>query len=66
MRINGTKYDTIEKLPAIAQPVSEYARENNTAVGYVYIKYERFLAGKGSNPGYSIKCFKGSNFVIPT
>ena len=65
MRINGTKYETIDKLPAAAQPVSQFASSKNTAVGYIYIKYERYLSGKGSNPGYSIKCFKGSNFIIP-
>ena len=65
MRLNNTKYQLIDKLPAGAMPVSRYANEMNTAVGYIYIKYERFLTGKGTNPNYTIKCFQGSNFVIP-
>ena len=65
MRMNGTKYDVIDTLPAEAVPVSVYARNNNTAVGYIYVKYERYLNGKGSKPDYTIKCFMGSNFIIP-
>lgn len=61
MRLKGTKYEKIERLPRNAVPVSRYAADNNTAVGYIYIKYER----KGSAAGYTIRCFKGSNFVIP-
>jgi hypothetical protein len=63
--MNGTKYETINILPANAIVVSKYALQNNIAVGYIYIKYERFLSGKGSKPDYSIKCFQGSNFIIP-
>lgn len=65
MRIEGTIYPPINKLPASAVVVSKYATDNNTAVGYVYIKYKRFKAGKGEDPGYTIRCFQGSNFVIP-
>ncbi len=65
MRLKGTKYDDVELLPSSSLPVSIYARDNNTSVGYTYIKYERFLSGKGKNPGYHIKNFKGSNFIIP-
>lgn len=65
MRIKGTKYDTVDTLPAGAQVVSKYARDAGTAVGYIYIKYERYLQGKGSRPPYTIKCFNGINFVIP-
>jgi len=65
MRLNNTKYDLINDLPNNALPVSIYAKDNNTAVGYVYIKYERYLADKGKYPGYEIRCFKGSNYVIP-
>lgn len=65
MRINGTKYEMINSLPSNALPVSIYAHNNNTAVGYVYIKYDRHLRGEGSKPNYTIKCFQGSNFVLP-
>lgn len=34
-------------------------------MNYVYVKYDRFLAGKGSNPGYTIRCWNGTNIVIP-
>ncbi len=65
MRLNGTKYDSINILPANALPVSIYAHNKNTAVGYVYIKYDRYLKGEGSKPPYTIKCFQYSNYVIP-
>ena len=65
MRLNGTKYEEIEQLPIEAMAVSLYARKKKTAVGYIYIKYERFLNGKGSAPDYIIRCFKGSNYIIP-
>ena len=66
MRKGGTIYPKITKLPANAQPVSEYAALNNIAVGQVYIKYKRFEAGTGKDPEYKIRCFMGSNFVIPS
>lgn len=70
MRINGTKYQRIEKLPKGAVAVSQYAHDNQLQVGQVYIKYERFVAGykngtKGKDPGYTIRCWQGMNFVIP-
>ena len=70
MRIKGTKYPAIEKLPVGAMPVSMFAKDNEMAVGYVYIKYERHFnpqPGKkaGEYPGYVIRCFQGSNYVIP-
>jgi hypothetical protein len=74
MRKNGTKYPKIDKLPAKAIPVSEYAKDNNIQVGTVYMGFKRFRdgyitkagnQGKASNPGYTIRCFKGMNFVIP-
>ena len=51
-------------------PVSMFAKDNEMAVGYVYIKYERHFnpqPGKkaGEYPGYVIRCFQGSNYVIP-
>jgi len=70
MRIKGTKYPAIDKLPSGAMPVSLFAKEKNMAVGYVYIKYERHFnpepdKNPGEYPGYIIRCFQGSNYVIP-
>ncbi len=65
MRLNGTKYELINKLPSTAIPVSIFAKDNNIAVGQVYIKYERYLNNNGKNPNYTIRCFLGSNYVIP-
>lgn len=65
MRLDNTKYPVVDTLPNNAEAVSIYARDNNTSVGYIYIKYERFINNKGSNPGYLIRCFKGSNYIIP-
>ena len=74
MRINGTKYDTIEQLPSSALPVSAYARKNKiSSPAYVHVKYDRFKFGyyndkgelkHGENPGYKIICFAGTNYVI--
>lgn len=66
MRTNGTKYEEIGTLPGNAQAVSVYAAHKNIRnPAYVYIKYERYLSGKGSNPGYTIRCWQGMNFVLP-
>lgn len=75
MRVNGTLYPKINELPANGVVVSKYATDNDTAVGYVYHKYNRFTKGYlskngktvlyGSDPGYTIRCFNGINFVIP-
>lgn len=66
MRINGTKYPVIEKLPVKALPVRMYADLVPTQVPQVYIRFERYITGKSKiNPGYTIKCFQGSNYVIP-
>lgn len=64
MRKNGTKYEKIDTLPKGAMPVSKFAEELGIAVGQVYIKYERYLNGKGKYPNYEIRCFMGSNFII--
>jgi hypothetical protein len=64
MRKNGTKYKKIDTLPKNALPVSKFAEKLGIAVGQVYIKYERFINGKGKDPKYSIRCFMGSNFII--
>ena len=71
MRRKGTKYDiiTTEELQHLKQlpvQVGVYADQNNIRnMNYVYIMYDRFLAGKGSNPGYTIRCWNGTNVVIP-
>lgn len=66
MRIKGTKYPKIERLPENALPVRMYADEIDTQVPQIYIRYERFKTGKSrKDPGYEIKCFQGSNYVIP-
>lgn len=65
MRLNGTKYDLVNKLPDNALPVSLYSMQVNISAPYLYIMYERFLHKNGKNPGYSIKCFQGSNYIIP-
>lgn len=65
MRYKGTKYPPIEDLPREARTMSVYATEQATAVAYLYTKYERFLTDKGKDPGYTIRCFRGINFIIP-
>lgn len=72
MRIN--KYDTIDKLPANAIPVSMFAQENNfRSPAHVHTKYDRFRYGYktkkgtlvyGSDPGYNIVSWLGNCFII--
>ena len=71
MRLKGTKYPSIEALPAGAKPVSRYAKEKGYADAYVYVKYERYAnprEGKKAAPypGYEIRCYEGTNYVIET
>jgi hypothetical protein len=73
MRTNGTKYDTIEQLPPGALPVSRFARKNKiSSPAYVHVKYDRFKFGylntqgnfvHGEDPGYTIICYEGTNYV---
>lgn len=65
MRTDGTIYPVIKLLPENAMPVSVFARERKIAVGQVYMKIKRFEDGKGGKPDYSIRCFMGTNYVIP-
>jgi len=71
MRRKGTKYDTIgiDELKQLTQEpvqVGVYADQNDIKnMNYVYIMYDRYLAGKGSNPGYTIRSWNGTNVVIP-
>lgn len=66
MRTKGTKYEVIDQLPDNAQPVSAYAADNGIRnPSYVCVKYDRYLAGNGSKPTYTIRCWQGMNMVIP-
>lgn len=66
MRTKGTKYETAKDIPDYAMPVSTYAAANNIRnPAYVCVKYDRYLAGTGSYPGYKIVCWNGTNIVIP-
>jgi hypothetical protein len=67
MRTKGTIYPKIDKLPPTAKAVSIFAEENGMQVGHVYMKYKRFHSGQSkSDPLYTIRCYQGMNFVIPT
>lgn len=66
MRTKGTKYQKVDKIPATAMPVSVFAENNGIRnPAYVCVKYDRYLAGKGSYPDYKIVCWNGTNIVIP-
>lgn len=74
MRSNGTKYETIEQLPAGALPVSKYAKKRKiSSSAYVHVKFDRFKFGYtppggefkyGPNPGYDIRDYEGTAYVI--
>lgn len=79
MRIKGTKYDSIDQLPADAIPislfVSRYGKQFNVrSAAYAHVKYDRHRIGyrnkpKGAlkytdHPGYDIVDFHGSCYVI--
>jgi hypothetical protein len=64
--MKATKYKKVNELPPNAMTVSNYAAsigQKNPA--YICIMFDRYLAGKGSNPGYTIVNWQGFNFVIP-
>lgn len=64
--MKAIKYDKVNTLPDNAIKVSAYAEQigqNNPP--YICVMYDRYLAGKGSNPGYTIVNWQGFNFVIP-
>ena len=71
MRRKGTKYasittDELKSIKADIMQVSTYAEQHAIPnMNYVYIKYDRYLSGKGSHPGYTIRCWNGTNIVIP-
>lgn len=74
MRLKGTKYEKVNKLPNNALSLRDYAEANGMCSGaYVQVKYDRFKEGykksdgtvvKGENPGYKIVCWNGINFAI--
>lgn len=74
MRYNGTKYDSIDILPAGALPVSKYARKYKvSSPAYVHVKYDRYKFGyynkagellHTDHPGYDIVDFQGSCYVV--
>jgi len=78
MRINGTKYEVRQELPADAIPVSVFYRKygkkfNVSSPAYTYVKYDRFKFGYKTNagtflhtdnPGYEIISFYGTCYVI--
>lgn len=64
MRIKGTKYPVIKNLPAKAVPVSLYAATTEMAVGSVYIKYDRHIEKGLADPGYIIRQYIGTNYII--
>lgn len=64
--MKAVKYEKVDKLPDNAVKVSIYAESiGQRHPAYIQVMYDRFLAGKGSNPGYTIINFQGSNFVVP-
>lgn len=64
MRLKGTIYPEIETLPENAMAVSQFAAQNNMSIGHVYTKFKRATAGT-TEVTYTIRCFKGTNYVIP-
>lgn len=64
--MEAVKYKKVEDLPSGSVKVSMYAKsigQKNPA--YICIVYDRYLAGKGSKPNYSIVNWQGMNFVVP-
>lgn len=54
-----TKYPEVEKLKPGSVKVSQYAKDNNCTVSWVYTKHDRGQAT------YKIVQFQGINFVQP-
>lgn len=64
--MKAKKYDKVTELPANAQLVSAYSRQQGWShPNYVYVKYDRAQTGKGSGVEFTIVCYQGMNFVIP-
>lgn len=74
MRLKGTKYEKVDKLPNNALTVNEYAEVHGMgSAAYVTIKYDRFKQGYknkagnilfGEKTSYKIVCWKGINFCV--
>ena len=78
MRINGTKYESVEQLQSNALPISAFVRQYGKRLGlssaaYVHVKYDRHKFGYyktsgekvyAPHPGYDIIDFHGSCYVI--
>ena len=63
---HGSKYPKVATLPKAEGPVSEFSKIQwfkNPA--YVYVKFERYKAGKGEAPGYTVINWQGINFAVP-
>ena len=63
---HGTKYPQVTVIPKKAKILSAFAKDmgfKNPA--YVCVKYDRYLDGKGVNPGYKIVNCDGFNYAIP-
>lgn len=52
-------YEVVDKLPARAMRVSEYAAQRNCNTSYIYE-----LIKKGKNADFEIVIYKGINFVL--
>jgi len=62
---HGKKYPQVTELPEGASLLSAFKNEiglKNAAS--VCIKYDRYLAGKASHPGYVIVNYQGLNFAV--
>jgi hypothetical protein len=78
MRVKGTKYESIEQLPAEALPVSAFVRKhgrryNISSPAYCHVKYDRYYVGYRNkagellhtdHPDYDIVDFHGTCYVI--
>jgi len=53
--MKAVKYPKVNELPKGAIKISSYAQQIGQAnPSYIHVMYDRYLSGKGSNPGYTI------------
>ena len=58
-------YPTLTTLPAGAVTVREYAKQTGQRwPHYIYVRYNRYLEGKGTHPGYTLAQWQGVCVVI--
>lgn len=63
---HGTKYPQVEQVPKKGKILSAFAKEQGFKnPAYVCVKYDRWLSGTGTNPGYKIVNCDGFNYAIP-